>query len=539
MNQKTNFDFIIVGAGSAGCILADRLSESGKYSVLVLEAGKKDKSFWFKIPVGFAKTYYHPVYNYMYYSTPQKEMDGREIYAPRGKVVGGSGAINAMIYVRGNKKDFDDWAEAGNPGWSYNDVLPYFKKLESRPNGNSVYRGTAGKIGITPMHEGAHEICHDFLNACDELGLPKTEDFNGEQFEGAGIYEVNVANGQRASSGVAYLKPALKRTNVTLISEACVERIHFEKNRAIGVTATINGAEQIFVADKEVILAAGAVDSPKLLQLSGIGDRNLLEKHQILVNKHLPAVGENLQDHHCVSYYYKANKKTLNDKFRSLLGQAIAGMQYVLTRKGPLSLSVNQSGGFFKSDDNESEPNIQLYFNPMSYRIPPNPNAKLEPEPYSGFLLAFNSCRPTSLGSVKIQSNDPAAKPVIDPNYLSTEKDIKEAIAGSKLIRKVMGSNTLQAITVSEESPGTQCQSEEQMLDYYRKNSGSIYHLCGTCKMGPDEQDSVVDARLRVHGIENLRVVDASIFPNITSGNINAPVMMVAEKAAEIILQEY
>lgn len=534
-----SYDFIIVGAGSSGCILADRLSADGQYSVLLLEAGRKDSLPWIKLPVGFAKTYYHPDYNYMYYSEQEAEMADRSLYAPRGKCQGGSGSINAMIYVRGQQKDFDDWAAAGNPGWSYQEVLPYFKKLEQHPLGNTEYHSAGGKIGITPMKDNAHPLCQHYLKGMQQLGYPLNDDFNGAQFEGAGIYETNIRDGQRDSSNTAYLKPALSRPNLTLQLVTQVEKILVnEERRATGVQIRDKDELLTLTAKREVILAAGAIDSPKLLQLSGIADQALLDKHQIPVVKHLPAVGKNLQDHLCVSFYYRANQKTLNDDFRSFWGQAKAGLQYLLNRSGPLSLSVNQAGGFFKGNDTESQPNLQLYFNPMSYQIPEDPNASLEPEPYSGFLVAFNSCRPSSRGSIEIDSANPVQPAKIMPNYLSTEKDINEVVQGMQMIRKIMQAPALQAITVEEVAPADAVSDEQSMIDYFRENAGSIYHLCGSCTMGRDEQIAVVDNRLRVHGIHNLRVVDASIFPNVTSGNTNAPVMMVAEKGAAMILQD-
>lgn len=534
-----NYDYIIVGAGSAGCILANRLSASGQYSVLLLEAGKADDSFWFKIPVGFTKTYYNETYNWMYYSEPEKELDNRSLYCPRGKVQGGSGSINAMIYVRGQTQDYDDWAEAGNKGWSYRDVLPYFRKLEAHPLGNTEYHGANGPIGISPMKDAAHPICHVFIKGCEQAGYKRTDDFNGAQFEGAGIYDVNTRNGQRSSSSFEYLHPVLNRKNLTVEREVLVTQVLFDaERRATGVVVKQNGSARHFTAKREVILSAGAVDTPKLLQLSGVGDSALLAEHRVPLVHHLPAVGQNLQDHLCVSFYYRSNVKTLNDEMRPLLGKLKLGLQYLLTRKGPLAMSVNQAGGFFKSSEKEALPNLQLYFNPLSYRIPKSNKASLEPEPYSGFLLCFNPCRPSSRGSIQIASDRAEDAAKIRINALTTQKDIDEAIEGCELVRKIMSTAALKDITVEEISPGPQVNDREAFLQYFREQSGSIYHLCGSCAMGPDDGNSVVDERLRVHGMSGLRIVDASIFPNITSGNINAPTMMVAEKGAEMILED-
>ncbi|WP_322103085.1 choline dehydrogenase [Paraburkholderia sp. J41] len=535
-----NYDYIIVGAGSAGCILAERLSASGRHSVLLLEAGGPDNSFWFKIPIGFAKLYYNKLYNWMYYSEPEPELAGRQIYAPRGKVQGGSGSINAMIYVRGATRDFDDWAAAGNPGWSYQDVLPYFRKLESHPLGDTPWHGASGPVHITPMRDGAHPVCASFIEGCEQLGYERNDDFNGARLEGVGIYDVNTRDGKRDSSSVAYLHRAGRRPNLTIEHHARATRVLFDeaKRRATGVEIVQQGVTRTFHANREVIVAAGAVDSPKLLQLSGVGPRALLARHGIGLVHELPAVGQNLQDHLCVSFYYRARVKTLNDAFNSWVTQLKFGLQWLFARSGPFSMSVNQSGGFFRTNRDEPHPNMQVYFNPLSYRIPKSNRAKLTPEPYSGFLVCFNPCRPTSRGSVEIASANVEDAPKIRGNYLSTQKDRDEAVAGSRLVRQLMQAKALQAVTETEVTPAGEVTDDASMLKFFREQSGSIYHLCGTCAMGPDPQTAVVDARLRVHGLDGLRVVDASIFPNITSGNTNAPTMMVAEKGADLILED-
>ncbi len=532
-------DFVIIGAGSAGCILASRLSENGRYSVLLLEAGGKDDSFWFKIPVGYAKSYYNPAVNWMYSTEPEKELLNRRIYVPRGKVQGGSGSINAMVFVRGARGDFDDWQAAGNPGWSADDVLPYFRKLETHAKGASEWHGGDGPIHVTPMRGMTHPVTDAFLSACSELQLPLNADFNGAAIEGAGVYDINTRNGRRSHSSAEYLRPALKRPNLAIERNAIAERLVIGTDgRVSGVEVRQNGTLRTFSARREVIVATGAVDTPKLLQLSGLGDGEALSAAGIETRRHLPAVGANLQDHLCASFYYRANRPTLNGTFASLFGQAALGLQYLLTRKGPFAMSVNQAGGFFRGRPGEARPNIQLYFNPLSYRIPNSPKAGLMPEPYPGFLIAFNSCRPTSRGHVTIASKDPTAAPLIRPNYLSTERDIDEVIQGSRLVRRIAGAPALAAVTTAEISPSPSVESDAALLDYFRENSGSIYHLCGTAMMGPDAATSVVDRRLRVHGVAGLRIVDASIFPNVTAGNINAPTMMVAEKGAAMILED-
>jgi choline dehydrogenase len=533
------YDYIIVGAGSAGCILANRLTEGGKYSVLLLEAGGTDDSLRFKVPIGYVYTYYDKRSNWMYSLQPEKELNNRTLYCPRGKVQGGSGSINALIYVRGQRSDFDDWAAQGNAGWAFEDVLPYYKRLESHPLGNTEYHRADGRVRITQMKSAAHPICGAFLEACEKLGYPRNDDFNGASLEGAGIYDINTRDGLRDSSSRAYLQPALDRTQLDVEHHCMVDRVLFDDQRkATGVSYRQNGERHQCNAAKEVILAAGAVDTPKLLQLSGVGDRALLHRQGVTVTHHLPAVGRNLQDHICASYYYRANRRTLNDEFGSWVGKARAGLQFLLMRNGPLSLSVNQAGGFLKSDTSQANPNIQLYFNPLSYEIPKDGSQALRPEPYSGFLLAFSPCRPTSRGTVEIASRHAEDAPLIRPNYLTTQKDVDEVVKGSQLVRKIMGCEALQAVTVEETKPGNRVRSDADMLQYFREEAGSIYHLCGSCAMGQDPSTSVVSSRLRVHGIDNLRIVDASIFPNVTSGNINAPTMMVAEKGAAMILED-
>lgn len=534
-----NFDYVIVGAGAAGCVLAARLSENPNVRVALLEAGGRDRSPWLRIPIGFANLYYNPRYNWMYRSAPQAALGDRQIYCPRGKVIGGSGTINAMIFVRGAAADFDAWAAEQNPGWGYEDVLPYFRKLEEHRGGATPYHGANGPIAVTSLRSGAHPLCASFIQACAELGIPENPDFNGKRFDGAGYYDANIRDGRRSSANFEYLKPALRRPNLTVIPHALATRVVTDAEpRATGVAFMQHGKLQLATARAEVILCAGAIDTPKLLQLSGIGDGALLKQHGIETVRHLPAVGKHLQDHLCASYYYRANRRTLNDDFRSKLSLARFAWRYLTRRSGAFAMSVNHAGGFFATSESGPSPALQLYFNALSYRVPLTGKAKLQPEPYSGFLLCHNACRPTSRGTVEITGADARQPARIDPNYLATEHDISEAIAGGKLIRRLMQADALRAVTSEEILPGPETDDDAAMLAYFRANSGSIYHLCGSARMGRDAQGAVVDARLRMHGMQGLRIADASVFPQITSGNIHAPVLMVAEKAAAMIRED-
>jgi choline dehydrogenase len=533
MDART-FDYIIVGAGSAGCILADRLSESGRFRVLLLEAGGADRSLWLRMPLGFAKLFHHPKYNWRYHTLPQPELAGQRVYTPRGKVLGGSGAINAMIYVRGQRQDFDDWAAQAGPGWGWDEVLPWFKRLESHPAGDTGWHSGGGKINIT--RDPVHPVCEAFFQACSALGHRRNPDFNGAGLEGFGVYDINTRNGQRDSSCTAYLHPAMKRPNVMVQTHALVERVLFDRSKkATGIDVLVRGHRQRFSARREVILSAGAIETPKLLQCSGVGDAALLQHHQVPVIHHVPSVGRNLQDHLCASYYFRANCPTLNDEVRSLPQQARAMLQYLFRRNGILATTV-KAGGFLRTSAAEKTPNVQLYFNPLSYVLPES-GGMPRVEPYSGYTIFFAPCRPTSRGSIQLASADIHAAPRIDPNYLSTEHDRSEAIAGSRLVRDLAATPWLRRVTAEEVRPAEAVTDDQSMLRFFREQSGSIYHLCGSCAMGSDERRTVVNGRLQVHGMTNLRVVDASVFPNITSGNINAPTMMVAEKAADMILK--
>jgi len=531
------FDYVIVGAGTAGCVLANRLSADGKTSVLLLEAGGSDRTVWIQLPIGYGRTFFDPRVNWMYDTDPIAGLGGRTSYWPRGKVIGGSGSINAMVHVRGQPHDFDDWAAAGNPGWGWADVLPYFIKSEDHHHGASDWHGAGGPQRVSDITDLAHPLCRTFVAAGEALGFAASPDFNGERSEGVGVFHFNTRNGRRASTANEYLRPALRRRNLELRTKAHATRILFEGRRAVGVEVRRGHRLEQVRATREVILCGGAINSPQLLQLSGIGPGALLHSLGITPVRDAPAVGQNLQDHLAVSYFYKTSVPTLNDVLGPLSGKIRAGLHYLLNRGGPLSMSVNQGGGFVRSARDEPRVNLQLYFSPVSYtKSPLSARKLLSPDPFSAFLLSFNSCRPTSRGYLHIASADPFRHPTIQPNYLSTDQDVAEARAGCCLLRSLAATSPLADIIIDEIVPGAQVLSDDEMLADFRARADTVYHPSSTCMMGSDAATSVVDARLRVHGVGGLRVVDASIFPTITSGNINAPTVMVAEKGAAMIL---
>ncbi len=531
------FDYIIIGAGSAGCVLANRLSESGRYTVLVLEAGGSDRRFWIQTPIGYGKTFYDPKVNWMYTTQPEAGLNQRQSYWPRGKVLGGSSSINAMVYIRGQHADYDDWRDLGNPDWGWRNVLPYFKKSETNSRGADLFRGDQGPLYVNDVSRNYHPLCQTFLTAAKECGLTGNPDFNGETQEGAGLYQITAKNGFRMSAAKAYLRPAARRSNLTIETGAHVTRILFDQKTAKGIEYVQQGNIKQAQANREVIVSGGAINSPQLLQLSGIGPAELLTEHGIPLVHHSNAVGNNLQDHLAISHYYKSRIRTLNNQLYPWWGKMLAGMQYLLFRTGPLSLSVNQAGGFFKSRPNRPRPNLQLYFCPVTYTTaPPGDRPLMAPDPFAGFLNSICQCRPVSRGKLAIRSSDPLQPVQINPNYLSAEQDIIEMVEGVKFIRQIAQSPALSQVIMEETAPGTDVVSDQEIIEDIHRRSDTVYHPTSTCSMGPAPTRSVVDAELRVHGVDNLRVVDASIFPTIISGNTNGPVIMVAEKAADLIL---
>ena len=532
------FDFIVVGAGSAGCVLADRLSEDRRHTVLVLEAGGHDRSFWIKAPIGYGRTFFDARLNWSYRSECDPGIGGRATYWPRGRVVGGSSSINALVYCRGLPHDFDGWRANGNVGWGWSDVEPVFARFEGRVDRMGV-KTTQGPLWIADVGDEAHPTKRHFLDAARELGLPLTEDFNGPSPEGVGIYAITRRNGLRCSAADAFLRPALRRKNVAIERDAQVTRIVVVEGRAVGVEYEKGGTMRTAQARSSVVLSAGAVNSPQLLQLSGIGPGATLRDHGIEVVVDRPAVGGYLQDHLAVTYHYKSREPTLNDDLSPWLGKLRAGLRYVLTRGGPLSLSVNQCGGFVRSRPTSPFPDLQLYFNPLTYTTVEDGKRPLtKPDPFSGFILSYQPSRPTSRGRIDIASADPRQAPRIRPNSLSTRKDLDDVVAGGRLLQALAGTKAMRDLIAEPIAPALETMDDDAILADFRARCGTVFHPVGTCRMGPDASDAVVDPSLRVHGVEGLRVVDASVFPTITSGNTNGPTIMVAHKAADLILSQ-
>ncbi len=533
-------DFVIVGAGSAGCVLADRLSADGRNRVTLIEAGPSDRRLWVSVPLGYGKSFYDASINWMYKAEPDSGLGGRSDFWPRGKVVGGSSSINAMVWIRGAAADYDEWADAGNVGWGYADVLPYFKAIEHNEGGADEWRGSGGPVHISNVAARMHPLAHVFLRAGQEAGLPLNPDFNGAAQEGVGIYQINTHHGWRMSAAKAFLRPALKRPNVRLITNAQATRIVFDGRRATGVEIQRSGRRETITAHIEVIIAAGAVNSPQILQLSGIGPGSHLAAYGLPVLLDNPHVGANLQDHLGINYVYRARVPTLNQILRPWWGKALAGLQFFLASRGPLSLSLNQGGGFIRTRDGLDRPNIQLYLqaiSTMTARTGTRP--LLTPDPFAGFALGLSNCRPKSRGRIAIRSADPLLPAAIEPNSFSAPEDLVDMLEGAKYLRHLAAMPSLAAVIERELQPGPDIVTDADIVADLRARAGTVYHPVGTCRMGSDPAGSVVDARLKVRGIDRLRVVDASIFPAVVSGNTNAPVMMVAAKAADTILSDY
>lgn len=534
MNEST-YDYIIVGAGSAGCVLANRLSADPSKRVLLLEAGPSDDLLWIKIPAGMTRLFSNKKVNWRYQGTKEPGFNNRTLYCPRGKTLGGSSSINGLVYMRGNSHDYDAWRDEGNEGWGWSDVLPYFKKSERQLRGGDEFHGATGELAISDV-VNPHVASLTFIDSAKAIGIPFNKDFNGAQQYGVGYPQMTMENGVRQSASTAFLAPIRRRTNLEVQVNAHVERILFEGKRAVGVRFAIKGCKQKRdIYGKEIILSGGTIASPQLLMLSGVGPADHLRDHGIDVVHDLPGVGENLHDHAYVHFLNQVTPKfSINHEIQGwrLIPHVL---QYVGSRKGLLTSAAAQVCCFVKSDPSMVSPDLQIQFRPFSIVV--TEDGKIVPEKIPVVTASCSQIRPKSRGRIRLNSANPYDDPDILMNYLTHEDDCKALIAGIRWMRKIYAAEPLSQHVVKETMPGNQVQTDEQLLDYLRKFGQSMYHPVGSCRMGKD-QTSVVDSRLRVQGVEGLRVIDASIMPSICSGNTNAPAIMIAEKGADMIIED-
>jgi len=524
-------DFIVVGAGSAGCAVAARLSEDPATRVVLVEAGGEDRNRWIHIPLGFGKTFADPSVNWCYETEPDPGAADRRVFWPRGKVLGGSSSINGMVYIRGQAEDFDHWRQLGNTGWSFEDVLAYFTRSEHQTRGADAYHGTGGPLCVSDVAQ--HPICEAFIQAAVELGFPRNDDFNGASQDGVGYHQTTTRNGRRCSTAVGYLWPAMARPNLRVITNALSEKLIFDGRRAIGVQFRQDAGLVTARASRGVILCGGAVNSPQLLMLSGIGPREHLMELGIPVLHHLPGVGQSLQDHYSAPIKLKCRLPiTVNDVMRSNAKKLRAGLEYYMFHRGPLSMISSPAALFARTRPELASPDVKISISPFSAERPQDGLHR-----FSGFTTIAYQLRPESRGQIKLKSANSADPPAVYPNYLATETDQQTIVAGLKLIRRLLAHRRLQSFAESEFQPGPAVESDEQLLDYARRRGGTVYHPTSTCKMGNDSM-AVVDPELRVHGIDGLRVADASIMPTVVSGNTNAATIMIGEKAADMVRQK-
>jgi choline dehydrogenase len=524
-------DFVIVGAGSAGCAVAARLSEDAATRVVLLEAGGEDKNRWIHIPLGFGKTFADPSVNWCYETEPDPGAADRRVFWPRGKVLGGSSSINGMVYIRGQAEDFDHWRQLGNAGWSFDDVLPYFKRAEHQVRGADGFHGTGGPLCVSDVAQ--HPICEAFIASAMELGFPRNDDFNGAGQDGVGYHQTTTRNGRRCSTAVGYLRPAMQRANLRVVTEALTEKVLLEGRRAIGVSFRRGGRLCMARAAREVILCGGAVNSPQLLMLSGIGPQPHLAEFGIPFVHHLPGVGQSLQDHYSAPVKLRCKLPvTVNDVMLSNARKLKAGLEYYMFHRGPLSMISSPAALFARTRSELASPDVKISISPFSAERPQDGLHR-----FSGFTSIAYQLRPESRGEIKLKSPDPFDAPAVHPNYLAAETDQRTIVAGLQLIRRILANPHMQPYIESEFQPGLAVDTDEQLLDYARRRGGTVYHPTSTCRMGNDPM-AAVDAELRVHGIDGLRVADASIMPTVVSGNTNAATIMIGEKVADMVRQQ-
>ncbi len=527
--QAIEADFVVVGAGSAGAAAAARLSEDGTTEVALIEAGGRDRNIWIHIPLGYGKTITDQSVNWCYETEPEPNLGGRRIFWPRGKVLGGSSSINGLIYIRGQAADFDHWRQLGNAGWSYEDVLPYFRRAEDQERGTDPLHGAGGPLAVSDLRD-RHPLCEAFIQSALALGIPRNDDFNGERQEGVGYYQLTTRNGRRCSTAVGYLRPAAKRRNLRILTETLAGRIRFDGRRAIGVEVVSHGTKRFIRARREVILSGGAVNSPQLLMLSGVGPAAHLGKFGIPVVADMPGVGQSLQDHYQVRVVHRCSQKvTVNDMMRSVPKKIAAGLQYLLFRRGPLTIAAGQVGLFVRTRPELATPDVPYHFSMFSTDRPAEGLHR-----FSGFSTIVNQCRPESLGEIRLRSAAPEDPPAIHPNYLATELDRRTLIAGVRLARRIADGQEMRAFIESEYLPGPAVVTDDEILDFAKQYGGTVYHPTSTCRMGTDPM-AVVDERLSVHGLMGLRVADASIMPTVVSGNTNAASIMIGERIADFL----
>jgi choline dehydrogenase len=523
-------DFVVVGAGSAGCTIAARLSEDPGTRVILLEAGGEDTNRWIHIPLGFGKTFADPSVNWCFETEPDAGASGRKVFWPRGKVLGGSSSINGMVYIRGQAEDFDHWRQLGNTGWSFDEVLPYFRRSEHQMRGADKFHGTGGPLCVSDVAK--HPICEAFIAATTELGFARNDDFNGASQDGVGYHQTTTRNGKRCSTAVGYLRPAMQRANLSVITSALTEKVLFEGQSAVGVTFRREGRLCTARAAREVILCGGAVNSPQLLLLSGVGPQEHLTEFGIPVVHHLPGVGKSLQDHYSAPIKLRCKLPiTVNDVMLSNARKLKAGLEYYVLHRGPLSMISSPAALFARTRPELASSDVKISISPFSAERPQDGLHR-----FSGFTSIAYQLRPESRGEIKLKSSDPSDAPAVYPNYLATETDQRTIVAGLKLIRRILATPQMQVLIEAEFQPGTAVESDEELLDYARHRGGTVYHPTSTCKMGTDPM-AVVDAELRVHGIDGLRVADASIMPTVVSGNTNAAAIMIGERAADMVRQ--